>query len=43
MRIDPANGVIEVGYVTYSPRMKRTRISTEVMALLLRYVVEERR
>ncbi|MDM2942112.1 GNAT family N-acetyltransferase [Citrobacter sp. Cm038] len=43
MRIDPANGVIEVGYVTYSPRMKRTRISTEVMALLLRYVFEELR
>ncbi len=41
MRIDAANGVIEMGYVTYSPRMKRTRISTEVISLLLSYVFEE--
>lgn len=41
MRIDPPNGVIEVGSVTYSPRMKRTRISTEVMALLLKHVFED--
>lgn len=41
MRIDAPNGVIEVGSVTYSPRMKRTRISTEVMSLLLKYVFED--
>ena len=41
MRIDTANGVIEVGHVTYSPRLKRTRIATEVMALLLKYVFED--
>lgn len=41
MRIDAANGVIEVGYVTYSPRMQRTRLSTEVMALFLHYVFDE--
>ena len=41
MRIDPANGVIEVGHVIYSPAMQRTRLSTEVMALLLRYVFTE--
>ncbi|MCA3872426.1 MAG: N-acetyltransferase, partial [Burkholderia sp.] len=29
MRIDPANGVIEVGSVTFSPLLKRTPISTE--------------
>jgi RimJ/RimL family protein N-acetyltransferase len=40
MRIDAPNGVIEVGSVTYSPRMRRTRISTEVMGLLLTYVFE---
>jgi RimJ/RimL family protein N-acetyltransferase len=40
MRIDPANGVIEVGHVTYSPRLKRTRIATDAMALLLGYVFE---
>lgn len=41
MRIDAANGVIEVGYVTYSPRMQRTRLATEVMALFLRYVFSD--
>ena len=41
MRIDAPNGVIEVGSITYSPRMKRTRISTEAMALLMKYVFEE--
>lgn len=35
MRIDRANGVIEVGHVTYSPRLKRTRIATEAMFLLM--------
>ena len=29
MRIDPANGVIEVGFVSFSPLLKRTRIATE--------------
>ena len=41
MRIDAANGVAEVGWVTYSSRMQRSRLSTEVMALLLKYVFEE--
>lgn len=41
MRIDPVNGVIEVGHVSYSVRMKRTRISTEVISLLLKYVFED--
>lgn len=41
MRIDAPNGVIEVGSVTYSPRMQRSRLSTEVMSLLLTYVFEE--
>lgn len=41
MRIDAANGVIEVGSVTYSPRMQRTRLSTEVIALLMDYVFKE--
>jgi RimJ/RimL family protein N-acetyltransferase len=38
MRIDPPNGVIEVGHVTYSPRLKRTRIASDAMALLMNYV-----
>ncbi len=41
MRIDAPNGVIEVGSVTYSPRMQRTRLSTETMSLLMKYVFED--
>jgi len=40
MRIDPTNGVIEVGHVTYSPRVKRTRIATEAMFLLMSEVFD---
>ena len=41
MRIDRANGVIEVGHVTYSPRLKRTRIATDAMFLLMKHVFDE--
>lgn len=41
MRIDTTNGVIEVGHVVYSKKMQRSKLSTEVMALLLQYVFEE--
>lgn len=41
MRIDPANGVIEVGHVTFSPMLKRTPISTEAQFLLMSYVFDE--
>jgi RimJ/RimL family protein N-acetyltransferase len=41
MRIDPANGVIEVGHVTYSPRLKRTRIATEAMFVLMSEVFDK--
>ena len=41
MRIDAANGVIEVGHVTYSPRLKKTRIASEAMALLMKHVFED--
>ncbi|WP_144139422.1 GNAT family N-acetyltransferase [Paraburkholderia sp. BCC1884] len=41
MRIDRANGVIEVGHVTFSPRLKRTRIATEAMFLLMSEVFGE--
>ena len=40
MRIDRVNGVIEVGHVTYSPRLKQTRIATEAMFLLMTQVFE---
>ena len=41
MRIDQNNRVIEVGAVTFSPELKRTRIGTEAQYLLARYVFEE--
>jgi RimJ/RimL family protein N-acetyltransferase len=41
MRIDPANGVIEVGHVTYTPRLKRSRAGTEAMFLLMKRVFDE--
>lgn len=41
MRIDPAHGVIEVGSIAYSPRLKRTRAGTEAMYLLMRLVFDE--
>ena len=41
MRIDPANGVIEVGHIHYSPLLQRTPASTEAMYLLMRRVFDE--
>ncbi len=41
MRIDPGHGVIEVGCITYSPRLQRTRAGTEAMYLLMRLVFDE--
>ncbi len=35
MRIDPANGVIEVGNINYAPALSRTRAATEAMYLLM--------
>ncbi|GAU04111.1 GCN5 family N-acetyltransferase [Burkholderia stabilis] len=40
MRIDPANGVIEVGSVTFSPLLKRTPVSTEAQYLLMKYAFD---
>ncbi|QVQ54266.1 GNAT family N-acetyltransferase [Spiractinospora alimapuensis] len=41
MRHDPANGAIEVGYVTFSRAIQRTPISTEAQFLLMRYVFDD--
>jgi RimJ/RimL family protein N-acetyltransferase len=41
MRIDPVHGVIEVGSIAYSPRIKRSRAGTEAMCLLMRLVFDE--
>ncbi len=35
MRIDPTNGVIEVGHLAYAPALQRTAASTEAMYLLI--------
>ncbi|MFM0645899.1 GNAT family protein [Paraburkholderia bryophila] len=40
MRIDRVNGVIEVGHVTYSPRLKQTRIATDAMFLVMTQVFD---
>lgn len=36
LRIDRANGVIEVGHLAYSPRLQRTPPATEAMFLMMR-------
>lgn len=41
MRIEPKSGVIEVGFVTFSPLLKRTPLSTEAQYLLMAYVFDE--
>jgi len=35
LRIDPANGVIEVGHICLSPELQRTRAATEAMYLMM--------
>ncbi|SDB91789.1 GNAT family N-acetyltransferase [Paraburkholderia lycopersici] len=41
MRIEPVHGVIEVGSVTFSPRLKQTPLSTEAQYLLMRHVFDD--
>lgn len=41
MRIDQTHGVIEVGHITYSPRLKRSHAGTEAMFLLMTRVFDE--
>lgn len=40
MRMDPVNGVIEVGNVLFSPALQRTASATEAMFLMAQYVFE---
>lgn len=40
MRIDPANGSIEVGFVVFSPLLQRTALATEAQFLLMKYAFE---
>ena len=41
MEIRPANGVIEVGHIFFSPALQKTPMATEAIFLLMRYVFEE--
>lgn len=41
MRIDPNNGVIEVGNVMFSPLLQQTPVSTEAQYLLMAYAFDE--
>ena len=40
LRIDPANGSIEVGHINYSPLLQRTPAATEAMYLMMKRVFE---
>ncbi len=39
LRIDPANGVAEVGYIAFSPLLQRTRMATEAMYLMMKRIL----
>lgn len=41
MRIDPPNGVIEVGGIHYAPALQRTAAGTEAMYLMMRRAFDE--
>ena len=41
LRIDPANGSIEIGHVYWGPQMARTRGATEAQFLFARYVFDD--
>ncbi|MEO8334493.1 MAG: GNAT family protein [bacterium] len=41
MRIDPQHGVIEVGGITYSRRLQKSRAGTEAMYLLMRHAFDD--
>lgn len=41
MRIDEANGVLEIGHVCWSPLMKQRSCATEAIYLMLRYAFDE--
>jgi len=41
MRMDPANGVVEVGNILLTPALQRTTAATEAMYLMARHVFED--
>jgi RimJ/RimL family protein N-acetyltransferase len=40
LRIDPANGLIEVGHIAYAPCLQRTPAATEAMVLMMQRAFE---
>lgn len=40
LRIQPRDGVIEVGSIAYSPRLQKTRMATEAMYLMMKQAFE---
>jgi len=40
LRIDPANGTVEVGHLQFSPLMQRTAVATEAMYLMMKTAFE---
>ncbi|MEM8842475.1 MAG: GNAT family protein [Pseudomonadota bacterium] len=40
LRIDPQHGTIEVGFITFTPRLQKTRAATEAMYLMMRWAFE---
>jgi len=40
LRIDPANGAVEVGHLQFSPRLQRTAVATEAMYLMMKTAFE---
>ncbi|MEX2615716.1 MAG: GNAT family protein [Alphaproteobacteria bacterium] len=41
LRVDPAVGSIEVGYINFAPPLQRTRMATEAMYLMMARVFDE--
>lgn len=41
LRIDPANGVVEVGFIAFPPALQRTAMATEAMALMMAHVFDD--
>lgn len=41
LRIDSANGVVEIGHIWYAPSIQRTRATTEAAYLLARHVFDD--
>jgi RimJ/RimL family protein N-acetyltransferase len=41
LRIQPENGVVEVGFITFAPTLQRTVMATEAMFLMMQRVFDE--